>query len=67
MDKIEQTLERLIANWDQLHMNGTIDRAVYDAGIRDFDGWVAERRKLAATLQAEYQADWREDQDGTYR
>ena len=27
MDNIEQTLERLIANWDQLHMNGTIDLA----------------------------------------
>jgi len=57
MDNIEQTLERLIANWDQLHMNGTIDRAVYDAGLRDFDTWIIERRKLAVLL---------EYQDGIY-
>ncbi len=37
MDNIEQTLERLIANWDQLHMNGT-------------DAWIVERRKLAEVL-----------------
>lgn len=67
MDAIERTLERLIANWDQLHMSGIVDRAVYDAGMADLTAWAEGRRKLAAVLQAEYQADWREDQDGTYR
>lgn len=66
MDKIEQTLERLTANWDRLHMAGVIDRTTYDAGMRDLNVWVEGRRQFA-TLQAEYQADWREDQDGTYR
>ena len=64
MDNIEQTIERITGHWDHLCVMGVISRATYEAGINDLAAWAEGRRKLAATLQAEYQADRREDQDG---